>query len=259
MLASVLAGCLPFRSKTTGPPPGPPIDSRTALKPPPPPPPRHLACIQNPRVDLWEYRLRSNADFRVSTHQSIERAQMYLPRLRRIFAQAGVPPSLALLPVIESEFQRSARGRRDDLGLWQFRGETARRFGLVVNDHHDQRLHPYHASRAAARYLHYLHRHYHGDWPLALAAYNAGEHRVDRALARLPNGTFWQLADRGYLPRTSKDYVPRFLAVVRVVEGKQVCRPPQAPTTLANAAAPVVDAAAPVVDPRRGVITQARR
>ena len=134
----------------------------------------------------------------------------------------------------------------------QFRGETARRFGLVVNDHHDQRLHPYHASRAAARYLHYLHRHYHGDWPLALAAYNAGEHRVDRALARLPNGTFWQLADRGYLPRTSKDYVPRFLAVVRVVEGKQVCRRSEVPTTLVN-----LDA--PVVDPRRGAITQEAR
>ena len=243
MLASVLAGCLPFRSKPSGPSPGPPIDARTALKPPPPPPPRYLACIQSPRIDLWEYRLRRNADFRV-------------PRMRRIFAEAGVPPSLALLPVIESEFQRCARGRRDDLGLWQFRGDTARRFGLVVNDHHDQRLHPYHASRAAARYLHYLHRHYHGDWPLALAAYNAGEHRVDRALARLPNGTFWQLADRGYLPRTSKDYVPRFLAVVRVVEGKQVCRRPPTPTTLVNAA-PVVEA--PVVDPRRGVITQARR
>jgi membrane-bound lytic murein transglycosylase D len=172
--------------------------------------------------------------------------------MRRIFAEAGVPPSLALLPVIESEFHRTARGRRDDLGLWQFRSTTARRFGLVVNEHRDQRLHPYHASRAAARYLRYLHRHYRGDWPLAIAAYNAGEHRVDRALARLPNGTFWQLVDHGYLPRTTKDYVPRFLAVVRVVEGKQVCRRSEVPTTLVN-----LDA--PVVDPRRGAITQEAR
>jgi len=72
------------------------------------------------------------------------------------------------------------------------------------------------ATRAAAQYLRLLHDRY-GDWPLALAAYNAGERRVDRALARDPEASsFWRLAERGYLPRTSQEYVPRFFAVLRV-------------------------------------------
>ena len=97
----------------------------------------------------------------------------------------------------------------------QLRRATARRFGLVVNAHRDDRLAPERATRAAARYLHVLYEHY-GDWPLALAAYNAGERRVDRALARDPEASFWRLAERGWLPRISSEYVPRFFAVVRV-------------------------------------------
>src|SRR5439155_463797 len=85
--------------------------------------------------------------------------------------------------------------------------ERARRFGLVVNAHRDDRLQPERATRAAARYLHILYERY-GDWPLALAAYNAGERRVDRALARDPEASFWSLAERGWLPRISREYVP---------------------------------------------------
>src|SRR4029077_672217 len=62
-----------------------------------------------------------------------------------------------------------------------------------------------------------LHRRYR-EWPLALAAYNAGERRVDRARARAHHADFWQLADRKLLPRTSCQYVPHFFAVVRVTE-----------------------------------------
>jgi hypothetical protein len=190
----------------------------------PPPPPRHLACIQHPRIDLWERRLRRREQ-REAIRQSLVRARFYLPRVKRIMAREGLPPSLALLPVLESEYHRRASGTDDDLGLWQLRGTTARRLGLVINHRRDERLHPYRSTRAAARYLRHLRRRY-PDWALALAAYNAGERRVDRAIARRPGGTFWDLAERGYLPTTSRDYVPRFLAVVRIVEGKEICRRP---------------------------------
>jgi len=117
--------------------------------------------------------------------------------------------------VIESGFYPTARGRKGERGLWQLRRATARRFGLVVNAHRDDRVEPERATRAAARYLRLLHDRY-GDWALALAAYNAGEHRVDRALERDPDASFWRLAENGYLPRISREYVPRFFAVVRM-------------------------------------------
>jgi hypothetical protein len=225
LLALTVVGCGQFRNA----PPPPPI----TLAPPPPPVvraarparPRHLACIQHPRIDVWEHRLRSHHSLRAGTRGTLVRARPYLPRVRRIFSKAGLPPSLALLPVIESDFYRTAQGRLDDRGLWQFRVATAQRFGLVVNERRDQRLHPYRASRAAARYLRILYRRY-GDWPLALAAYNAGENRVARARARRPGASFWQLAEQGHLPRTTVEYVPRFLALIRVVDGKAACAAP---------------------------------
>ncbi len=154
---------------------------------------------------------------REATEDSLGRGATYLPRLCAILGEHGLPPDLALLPVVESGFWPTARGRAGERGLWQLRRDTARRFGLVVNARRDDRLHPERATRAAARYLVFLHARY-GDWPLALAAYNAGERRVDRALRRGRRAGFWQLADRRLLPRTSRNYVPHFLALVRIAE-----------------------------------------
>lgn len=223
LLAAVLAGCAPFSLRAPQPEPAP-VATPAPVARPNPASAGQLACLENPEIDAWERRLRSDPDLRAGMRQSLARAnRYYLPRMRRIFRKAGLPPSLALLPLIESEFYRQAQGSLDDRGLWQFRVVTAQRFGLVVNDRRDQRLHPYRASRAAARYLRVLQRRYH-NWPLVLAAYNAGENRVNRARARRPKATFWQLADSGALPRSTRDYVAHFLAVVRVAEGKELCR-----------------------------------
>jgi hypothetical protein len=229
LLALLIAGCGQFRNA----PPPPLVAPAPAVAPRPQPPrasrPRELACIQHTRIDVWEHRLRSHQSLRAGTRDTLRRARPYLPRVRRIFVKAGLPPSLALLPVIESEFYRTAQGGMDDRGLWQFRVATAQRFGLVVNDRRDQRLHPYHATRAAARYLRMLQRRYDGDWALALAAYNAGENRIDRARARRPGASFWQLADDGLIPPTTSNYVPRVLAVIRVVDGESGCKTDAAP------------------------------
>ena len=216
MFLAVLAACAPLRHATPLTPPAAP----SAPLVPSPPPARPddlgvLGVLDHASVDAWEERLRADPRLRQHTAESLARGQRYLPGLRKILEENGVPPSLALLPAIESSFYATARGRRGERGLWQLRRATARRFGLVVNAHRDDRVHPERATRAAAHYLRLLHDRY-GDWALALAAYNAGERRVDRALARDPEASFWRLAERGYLPRSSRDYVPRFFAVVRV-------------------------------------------
>ena len=210
ILAALGAGCASMRGVTLDRP------KAAAVTPiPPAAAPPELHTITNPRIDVWERRLRTQPTLREATEDSLGRGATYLPRLCAILGEHGLPPDLALLPVVESGFWPTARGRAGERGLWQLRRDTARRFGLVVNARRDDRLHPERATRAAARYLVFLHARY-GDWPLALAAYNAGERRVDRALRRGRRAGFWQLADRRLLPRTSCNYVPHFLAVVRV-------------------------------------------
>jgi membrane-bound lytic murein transglycosylase D len=181
-----------------------------------------LMCVDHPWIDTWETRMRSQKPHSWTARRALERGEPYLPRLREIMAEQGLPESLALLPAIESGFRPKARGRFGDVGMWQLRSPTARRFGLVVQETRDDRLDPFRSSQAAAKYLRYLHRRYR-DWPFALAAYNAGEGRVDRALKRLPGADYWDLIAARHLSKITGDYVPRFFATVRVVETGPAC------------------------------------
>ena len=176
-----------------------------------------FACIDHPLIDAWENRLRTERAFRVTTIDSLVRGNQYLGRFREILRDAGLPPDLALLPVVESSFRLKARGPGGSVGLWQLQAPTARRFGLLVNKRRDERLDPERATQAAVAYLALLHDRYE-DWPLALAAYNAGEGRVDRALKRLPGADYWDLIASRRLSKITGDYVPRFFATVRMAE-----------------------------------------
>lgn len=206
----------------------PALVGRTSSGPP------ALGCEAHPRIDRWAERMGGRGGLRRSTAEILARGTPFVPKLMAILEREGLPSTLAFLPAIESGFQPDARSGHGDVGLWQLRSPTARRFGLVVGKRRDDRLHPERSTQAAARYLLFLHRRY-GDWPLALAAYNAGEGRVDRARARQPDATFWELAERGHLPAVSRDYVPRFLAVVRLsgVGGPCPAMPPPALQTAA--------------------------
>jgi soluble lytic murein transglycosylase-like protein len=181
-----------------------------------------FACFDHPLIDAWEYRLRTERPFRVATIDSLVRGNQYLGRFREILRDAGLPPGLALLPVLESSFRVNARGPGGSVGLWQLQAPTARRFGLLVNRRHDERLDPERATQAAVAYLAMLHDRYE-DWPLALAAYNAGEGRVDRALKHLPGADYWALIETHRLSPITRDYVPRFFATVRMVEASPEC------------------------------------
>jgi hypothetical protein len=181
-----------------------------------------FACLDHPLIDAWEDRLRSQRAYRVTTMDSLVRGNQYLGRFREILREAGLPPALALLPVVESSFRVNARGPGGSVGLWQLQAPTARRFGLLVNKRHDERLDPERATQAAVAYLAMLHDRYE-DWPLALAAYNAGEGRVDRALKRAPDADYWALIAAHRLSPITRDYVPRFFATVRMVESSPDC------------------------------------
>jgi membrane-bound lytic murein transglycosylase D len=155
-------------------------------------------------------------------------------QLEAILVEHGLPRQLSAVPAVESRYRQYARGRHGELGLWQLKPATARRFGLEVNARRDERAHVDHSTRAAARYLAYLHARY-DDWALALAAYNAGEGRIDRALAHRPGATYWDLAEKKALSRVSREYVPKILAVVRVTSEPMPCRAAVASDTTGRA------------------------
>lgn len=170
------------------------------VPPPPPPSPR----IHVPYYDLWLER--------VAERPRPSRADQYLPRLRAAFVAEGIPPELVWIAETESAFDPRARGTSGERGLFQLMPDTARGLGLRL----DERVQPVRSARAAASYLRYLHDRF-GDWPLALAAYNAGESRVARELKRRDADNFASIAH--HLPVVTRFYVPRVLATIKVREG----------------------------------------
>jgi len=139
-------------------------------------------------------------------------------RLKAIFRDEGLPPALVWIAEVESAFDPDARSRAGAVGLFQLMPDTARRFGLRTWPRDERRkMEP--AARAAARYLRHLHARF-GSWPLAIAAYNAGEQTVRRALRGRERATFEAIAPG--LPRETRSYVPRVLNLMADREGLDV-------------------------------------
>jgi len=138
-----------------------------------------------------------------------------MPRLRAAFMAEGVPPELAWLAEAESSFNPDARSPVGAKGLFQFMPDTAKAMGLSTLLP-DERTNPEKSARAAARYLRALHGRF-GNWALALAAYNAGEGRVSRTLAKHGAKSFTAIADA--LPAETRMYVPKVCALIETRAG----------------------------------------
>ncbi len=155
-----------------------------------------------PHLELWRGRLASR---RVP-----KRASEFIPELEGIFNEAGMPPELAWLAEVESSFNPEARSPVGARGLFQFMPATAKDMGLST-EKPDERVDPEKAAKAAARYLHFLHVRF-NDWPLTLAAYNAGLGRVRRTLKKHDAKTFGEIS--AHLPAETRMYVPKVLATI---------------------------------------------
>ena len=147
-----------------------------------------------------------------------DRATPYLDLLVEEAKKRKIPLELALLPIVESAFKPFAYSHGRAAGLWQFIPGTGRRFGLKQTWWYDGRRDVTEATRAAYDYLEYLSNLYDGDWLLALAAYNAGEGNVRKAIRknkkRGRKTDFWSLDG---LPKETRAYVPKLLAVSELV------------------------------------------
>jgi len=183
--------------------------------------PASLACLDARAIDEWERRHRTRTQEWAPQLFGPTRGGRHLGEVEAIVRDEGMPTWLALIPTFESGFDTRALGPTGTRGIWQLKATTARRYGLTVGRERDDRLQVQLATRAAMRYLRYLYKRY-GDWPLAIAAYNAGEGRVDRALRLNPGANFWDLSSRGSLPPITCAYVPKLLGLIRVT-GHEPC------------------------------------
>lgn len=140
-------------------------------------------------------------------------AHSYLAYIVDQVRQRGLPMELALLPIIESGLNPYAYSHSGASGLWQLIPNTAKHYGVTIDWWYDGRRDLVDSTAAALNYLTYLHGQF-GDWLLAIAAYNGGEGRVRRALAAAPGANFFDLD----LPRETRLYVPKLLALARLID-----------------------------------------
>lgn len=152
-----------------------------------------------------------NTSIRSRFEQWLLRLSRYRPLVENIFAEFNLPSDLVYLSLVESGFNPYAYSRAKATGPWQFMKGTGKLYGLRIDHYVDERRDPIKSTVAAARYLRDLYDLF-GTWPLAMAAYNAGEGKVMRALQKAQAETFSDISKTKLIRRETKQYVPRIMA-----------------------------------------------
>ena len=147
----------------------------------------------------------------------LARSGRYLPMMVEILLGKGLPADIAFLPLIESGFNPYAYSRARAMGPWQFIAGTAKRYGLKIDWWVDERRDPIKSTIAAAEYLKDLYGMF-DSWTLALAAYNAGEGRIRRALNKSRANDFWTLKKTRSIPRETRNYIPHYIAATTIAK-----------------------------------------
>jgi len=158
-----------------------------------------------------------NVSIRDRFEQWLVRLSRYRPLVDNIFSEFHLPSDLVFLSLVESGFNPHAYSRAKATGPWQFMKGTAKVYGLRVDSYVDERRDPIKSTIAAARYLRDLYDLF-GSWPLAMAAYNAGEGKVMRALRKAQAKSFSEISKTRLIRRETKEYVPRFMAATIIAK-----------------------------------------
>jgi membrane-bound lytic murein transglycosylase D len=205
----VLTGCASGPAQTSSAQPPAPRDDHAARA--------VLSNIDHERVDYHIQRFtgEKRAEFASYLARKAQYEEVITSALRR----RGMPEELIYLPMIESGFNTDAHSRAEAKGIWQLVPDTARRYGLRVDDTVDERLDAQKATDAALSYLSYLYNRF-GSWYLAAAAYNTGENRVARIMSEATGGERGSDADYyriwQQLPGETRDFVPVMIAAMRI-------------------------------------------
>jgi len=185
-----------------------------------------LTRLSNKRAEtydvpiVWNERVRNALQYfyqRTLTglfNQWVHRTGYYVPVMRQMFANAGLPQDLAYLPILESDFDVHAYSKAHAAGIWQFIPSTGRKGGLRQNYWIDERRDPLKATGAAISYFSDLYTTF-SNWHIALASYNYGEDRMERVIGKTDNTfDYWSLK----LPKETMNYVPLFLSAIVIAK-----------------------------------------
>lgn len=177
---------------------------------------RRMQSLMSPVLMSYNSEVRAAIDrfCQARYANTFSYAYYYFPIIEEEFINAGIPIEIRTLAIVESGLNPLAKSGKEAVGIWQFMPATGREYGLEINSMVDERCNPRLASRAAAQYLKRMYNVY-GDWTLAIAAYNCGPGRVNRALANSgvsledAGRLFWDIYE--YLPSETRGYVPLYM------------------------------------------------
>lgn len=154
--------------------------------------------------------------------KAMDDAYIFIPAIKNILTRYDVPKEFLYLAMAESNFYNTAYSKKRAAGLWQFMPKTGKLYGLKIDEYVDERRDPIKSTKAAAKYLTYLHKKL-GKWYLAAIAYNCGSGRVARAIKRAKSDDLGVLLDpkRRYIPRESRFYIRKILALALLANDEQ--------------------------------------
>jgi len=180
--------------------------------------PYHIPMILNDSVEnhLEYFKTRGRDVFQ----RWLDRSARYIPVMKDIFRGKNLPEDLVYVAMIESGFNPYAVSWAKAVGPWQFMPATGKLYGLKIDWWIDERKDPIKSTMAAAEHLKDLHNLF-GSWPLALASYNAGAGKVQRAVLRTRSDDFWDLKASRYIRKETKNYVPKYMAATIIAKNPE--------------------------------------
>jgi membrane-bound lytic murein transglycosylase D len=177
-----------------------------------------IPIIINEKVEEFIHYFQTTRRDRFVTW--LARSGRYIPIMKKLLKEHGLPEDLVYMAFIESGFDPYAYSRSKAVGPWQFIYLTGKRYGLRVNWWVDERRDPEKSTIAAAKYLKDLYETF-ACWYLAAAGYNAGEYKIVKAMKRYRTEDFWKLTKVRYLKRETKNYVPLMIAAALVAKNPE--------------------------------------
>lgn len=146
----------------------------------------------------------------------LDNSESYRVFVRNELEKRNMPAILEYLPVVESNYNPTAKSKSGATGMWQFMLNSVKPF-LICNEYIDERLDPWKSTTAALTKLQENYNMF-GDWLLAITAYNCGAGALQRTINKAENKNFWYLSENGFLSEQASGYVPKLLAIADVTE-----------------------------------------